>query len=256
MRRPTRARRPARRGGPRRPGPRGAAPSGPGSTPSSSRIVGATSTSRAERVHDPVLAHALPRQDERRPGLDDPERAVLTAVAALVLPVVRRRSGSRTGPAPRDGRRAAPPARRRAGRRSRRRSGCGWARSSASGENLSVAWSASGSRPSTGRPRYSPPSRVGTGPPPRASAPRRPPSAALSTMSTTGSRDASVRTASAGVGGLMVLSGPATWATPSRSQSGGVMGRAGRRLLRSGVPVGTMRPLRSRPGQPPGCRPP
>ena len=43
----------------------------------------------AGRGHDPVVAHALPRDHERGPGLHDPERAVLAAVTALVLPVVR-----------------------------------------------------------------------------------------------------------------------------------------------------------------------
>ena len=38
--------------------------------------------------HDPVVAHALPRDHERGPGLHDPERPVLASVAALVLPVV------------------------------------------------------------------------------------------------------------------------------------------------------------------------
>ena len=38
--------------------------------------------------HDPVVAHALPRDDERGPGLHDPERPVLASVTALVLPVV------------------------------------------------------------------------------------------------------------------------------------------------------------------------
>ncbi len=41
--------------------------------------------------HHAVGPHALPRDDERRPGLHDVEGAVLTAVAALVLPVVRGR---------------------------------------------------------------------------------------------------------------------------------------------------------------------
>ena len=40
---------------------------------------------------EPVVAHALAGDHERRPGLDDAERAVLAAVAALVFPVVRRR---------------------------------------------------------------------------------------------------------------------------------------------------------------------
>ncbi len=39
----------------------------------------------------PSARTPLPASSERRPGLDDPERAVLAAVAALVLPVVRGR---------------------------------------------------------------------------------------------------------------------------------------------------------------------
>ena len=38
-----------------------------------------------------VVAHARARDDERRAGLEYPERPVLAAVAALVLPVVRGR---------------------------------------------------------------------------------------------------------------------------------------------------------------------
>ena len=43
----------------------------------------------AARGHEPVVAHALARDHERRAGLHDAERAVLAEVAALVLPVVR-----------------------------------------------------------------------------------------------------------------------------------------------------------------------
>ena len=39
--------------------------------------------------HQAVVAHALARDHERGAGLHDPERPVLAAVAALVLPVVR-----------------------------------------------------------------------------------------------------------------------------------------------------------------------
>ncbi len=38
--------------------------------------------------HEPARAHAFAREHERGPGLHQPERAVLTEVAALVLPVV------------------------------------------------------------------------------------------------------------------------------------------------------------------------
>ncbi len=52
--------------------------------------MGATSTSRAAR-HQPVGADAFPRDHEWCARLDQAERAVLTDVAALVLPVVRGR---------------------------------------------------------------------------------------------------------------------------------------------------------------------
>ena len=77
----------------RRPAPRGSGRRSPsrraGAQPSSAQIVGATSTRRADARNEPELAHALAREHERRPGLHEPERAVLAEVAALVLPVVR-----------------------------------------------------------------------------------------------------------------------------------------------------------------------
>ena len=118
-----------------------------GAQPSSAQIVGATSTSRAARGTRPSLRTPLPREHERRPRLHEAERAVLAEVAALVLPVVR--GGVEHAQVGR-------------GRRveelgdlvERVRVGvlaCGagtaWARSSARGVNLSVDWSASGSRP-------------------------------------------------------------------------------------------------------------
>ena len=59
-----------------------------GREPSSSAIVGATSTRRQLAVDEAVAAHALARDHERCPGLHDADRPVLAEVAALVLPVV------------------------------------------------------------------------------------------------------------------------------------------------------------------------
>ena len=61
-------------------------------------VVGRAAEERGDRRGDvdqpsgardePVVAHALARDHERRPGLHDAQRTVLAAVAALVLPVV------------------------------------------------------------------------------------------------------------------------------------------------------------------------
>ncbi len=106
--------------------------------------------------HEAEVADALAAEHERRPGLHDAERAVLAEMAALVFPVVcggvqhaeigrgrrRRRAGrsarTRTGRRCRPGGGRAAPARRRAG------------------VNLSVDWSARGSRPSTVDPFVEP----------------------------------------------------------------------------------------------------
>ena len=55
------------------------------------RSSGAVSTRRAARGITPSDFTPLPPMHHRRPGLHDPERAVLAEVAALVLPVVRGR---------------------------------------------------------------------------------------------------------------------------------------------------------------------
>ena len=70
--------------------PVGPTPPAHGSAPSSASTVGATSTRRRGPGHEAVLAHAGPRQDERRPHLHGAERPVLAPLAALVLPVVGR----------------------------------------------------------------------------------------------------------------------------------------------------------------------
>ena len=83
-----RGRRRAGRRAPRRPGATGNRPSSIGATPISAATVGATSTSRHARRHAAQRADAGAADHERRPRLHDVERAVLAAVAALVLPVV------------------------------------------------------------------------------------------------------------------------------------------------------------------------
>ena len=64
-------------------------PSSSGAQPRSSAMRGRDVDQAAGARHEPVVAHALARDHERRAGLHDAERAVLAAVAALVLPVVR-----------------------------------------------------------------------------------------------------------------------------------------------------------------------
>ena len=86
-----------------------------GAQPSRAQMVGATSTRRAEIGDEAELADTLAAEHERRACLHEPERAVLTEVAALVFPVVRGRMQHAEVGARRAHRRAGRSGRTRAG---------------------------------------------------------------------------------------------------------------------------------------------
>ena len=149
-----RRRRRARRRAPRRPGPRGGGRRRRARTPSSSAIVGATSTSRADARHQAVVAHALARRSRTVPGPARPRATRARRGGRPGPPSCGRPSASRTGRARPGGRTAGRSARRRTGRRWSPGRDAGRRSSAASPTRRSGDWSASGSvarRPSMHR---------------------------------------------------------------------------------------------------------